>query len=93
MTAFNARPVELHLVKRILVNEIEAAASVHYYFSHPKSIDNEVEDQCVWSMTDTRAWLVLLVEGDGSIWPWLCGRHLIYLAELSKSLFSFYCLR
>ena len=38
VAALNARSVELHLVKSVLVDEVEAAASVHHHFSQPEII-------------------------------------------------------
>ena len=89
MTAFDARPVELHLVESILINEVEATAFVHEHFSQPETVDNGVEDQCGRCLVVIGAWIALLVEGDRRAYPWLCSRHLIYLAELTKSVFPF----
>ena len=40
-----ARPIDAHLVERLGVHDVEAAASVHQYFGEPLWDDDQVNDK------------------------------------------------
>ena len=60
-----ACPIDAHLVERLGVHDVEAAASVHQYFCEPLWADDRVDDKRVPSWVWDGIRMVSLVEGYG----------------------------
>ena len=68
---FDPRGVYAHFTHCILIEQVQAAATVHHDSSEVKSVNDWVEDQsCRTSMMDTGR-VVLAIEGDRTREPWV----------------------
>ena len=59
------RSVDAHLVERLGVHDVEAAASVHQYFREPLWTDDRIDDKWVPSRVWDGIRMVGLVKGYG----------------------------
>ena len=62
-------PVNAHLVERLGVHDVEAAASVHQYFREPLRSDDRIDDKRVPSRMWDGIRMVSPVEGYGRFRP------------------------
>ena len=69
------RSVDAHLVERLGVHDVEAAASVHQYFREPLWTDDRIDDKRVPSWVWDGIRMVGSIEGYGGFRPLEEGRR------------------
>ena len=60
-----ACPVDAHLVKRLGVHDVEAAASIHQHFGEPLCADDWVDHEQISSQLWDAFWVVSPIKGYG----------------------------